>query len=86
MNIAGFIKTGYDLDSWLGFDVRSINDTVTIAYDVLPRTEKLHQSLMNGDVKIQFDYDRTGWSETGYVYRLLKKERERWEPEFMELR
>ncbi len=78
MTISGHIKTEKDLDVWLDREVLSINDAVTIAYDALPRTEKLHQSLMDGNVEIQFDYDRVGWSKTGYVYRLLKKERERW--------
>jgi len=45
---------------------------VEIYYDSIPLEElpRLHEALMARKVKIEFDYDRVGWSKTGFVYRV----------------
>lgn len=60
------------LDSWLLDESDTINDLTLVVYDYLPRTHLLHRKLMNG-LKVELDYDRVGWSKSGFVYRLIKK-------------
>lgn len=47
---------------------------VTVYYDVIPPDDliELRKELMANKVRIEFDYDRVGWSKTGFVYRVIR--------------
>ena len=48
-----------------------------IFYDKIPDYIKLalHELLRLGKVRVELDYDRVGWSKTGFVYRVKPVER-----------
>lgn len=50
---------------------------VTVHYDVISADElvRLRTLLMAGRVRIEFDYDRVGWSKTGWIYRVYEAEK-----------
>lgn len=47
---------------------------ITVYYDVIPPSDliELRKLLMQNKVRIEFDYDRVGWSKTGFIYRVTR--------------
>ena len=62
------------LNRWLSMRLGITEEIRTIFYDHLPTTKLLWIALRSKtlSLKIEFDYDRTGWSKTGFVYRLIR--------------
>jgi len=66
------INSKASLNRWLSTRQHVCGQSTAIAYDRLPITKLLFFALRSGKLKIEVISDRTGWSKTWIVYRLMK--------------
>ncbi len=52
-----------------------MSERITVHYDEIPKEDlpALRKELQAGTARVEFDYDRVGWSKTGWVYRIIRR-------------